>query len=423
MFPQNIRFNIFSFALNGATNSQPKGPAEQYLDCILDVAKKVEDNLSFITEIAEVVAERTLAGGALYIRDKEGGFASEGLGRAGGLILLKGGPEDASQPNTLLLGSSGPHRDYDVEQVEAAHKAEDLVVAFCSHQQHPVKGYEPFEGLPLPYEIADYSIDNFLPDNDSIVSIEGLDTNICPVAMVANALTLWTFTAEFLSACLRNGEMPTMYQSVVCPGSRERNAEVGKEKFHSDLNIEPIERGKFGKEYLDEMTKAISQIKATQMDSAKEASSLAAEAIASGKKAYAALMGHMPPRVPGGYGDPGIFVTQGFSDEELQPGDFIALIQYVYAPRERLDKIKAKGARSAWVGVPMDDDLDYPGLDIFIDPFWRLGDAVVEIPGYDIKVLPPSGVIQSMIYWMLSGEAKKICVDRGVELTVNRRPW
>ena len=417
MFLQDIGFSVSSFAQSSASNNQPNGPGEQYLDCILDVAKKIGDNLSLIIEVAELVAERTLAGGALYIRDKEGGFASEGLGRAGGLMLLKGEPEDVSQPNTLLLGSSGSDSNYDVEQVEAAHESEDLVVAFCSPQQRPVAE------LPLLKEIADYSIDNFLPDNDSVASIEGLDTNICPTAMVANALTLWTFTSEFVSACLRNGKMPTMYQSIVSPGSRERNAEVGKEKFHSDLTIEPIERGKLGKEYLDEMIEDISQIKATQMDSLREASNLAAEAIVNGKKAYAALMGHMPPRVPGGYGDPGIFMTEGFTDEELQAGDFIALIEYIHAPRERLDKIKAKGARSVWVGVPMEDDLDYEGLDVFIDPFWRLGDAVVEIPGYDVKVIPPSGVIQSMIYWMLSAEAAQICVDKGVELAVNRRPW
>lgn len=398
-------------------------PAEQYLNCILDVTKKVKSNLSVITEIAEIVAERTLAGGTLYIRDKERAFASEGLGRAGGLMLLSGGPEKASQPNTLLLGSSGSYRDYDVEQVEAAHQTDDLVVAFCSHQHRPVKDYKPFEGLLLLKETADYSIDNFLPDNDSVVSIESLDTNICPAAQVLNALNLWTFTAEFISACLRNGKMPTMYQSIYCPGSKERNAEAGKEKFHSDLKIKPIESGKLGREYLDEMTKPISQIKATQMDSLKEAASLAAKTIVSGKKTCAVLMGHMPQKIPGGYGDPEIFVTEDFSDEELQPGDFIALIEYIYAPRERLDKIKAKGARSVWVGVPMEDDLDYPGLDLFIDPSWKFGDAVVEIPGYDVKVLPPSGVIQSMIYWMLSGETAQICVEKGVKLAVNRRPW
>ncbi|MBU0608216.1 MAG: hypothetical protein KKI08_10015 [Armatimonadetes bacterium] len=404
-------------------DTRRKGPAEQYLACILDVAKKARQNLCVITEIAETVAERILAGGTLYTRDKEHAFASEGLGRAGGLMLLKANPEDVSQPNALLIGSSGSYRDHDAEQVEAAHEAGDLVVAFCSHQQHPVQGYKPFEGLPLLKHIADYSIDNSLPDNDAVVSIEGLGTNICPAALVVNALNLWTFTAEFVSGCLRKGKMPTMYQSIRCAGSRDRNAEVGKEDFHSDLTIEPIERGRLGKEYLDEVTKAISQIQATQLDAVREASNLAAEALASGRRAYTALEGHMPPRVPGGYGDPGVFVTQCPPEEELQPGDFVALIEYTGAPRERLERIKARGARSVWVGVPSEGDLHCSGLDLFVDPFWRLGDAVVHVPGYDVDAIPPSGVIQSMIYWMLSGETAQVCVDKGLEVVANRRPW
>jgi len=60
---------------------------------------------------------------------------------------------------------------------------------------------------------------------------------------------------------------------------------------------------------------------------------------------------------------------------------------------------------------------------MFVDPFWRFGDAVVTVPGYDVKMLPPSGVIQSMMYWMLSGEIAQICVDKGIEIEVNERPW
>jgi len=421
MSTSNLKFSACSIALGGITGSQSNGLAEEYLDCILEISEKVESNLDTITEIAELAADRTLAGGALYIRDKEGAFASEGLGRAGGLMLIRGGPEDPSIPNTFLLGSTGSFRDYDAQQVEDAQKAGDIVIAFCSHQQHPAKGYEPFEDLPLLYDIADYSVDNFLPDYDAILEINGL--KICPAALVVNALTLWTFTAEFISACLRHGKMPTMWQSVFCPGSRERNTEVGKEKFHSDRQFAPIPRGELGKQYLDEMTTAMKQIKATQMDALREACSVAAEAIANGKKAYAALQGHMPPRVPGGYGEPNVFITSGFSDDDIQPGDFVTLIEYKYLPRERVDKIREKGGRSLWIAVPMDDDLEYPGLDIFVDPFWRFGDAVVTVPGYDVKMLPPSGVIQSMMYWMLSGEIAQICVDKGIEIEVNEKPW
>jgi hypothetical protein len=44
------------------------------------------------------------------------------------------------------------------------------------------------------------------------------------------------------------------------------------------------------------------------------------------------------------------------------------------------------------------------GADLNICGCWPYGDALVEVPGYDIEVLPPSGVIQSAVYWMLVAE-------------------
>ena len=31
------------------------------------------------------------------------------------------------------------------------------------------------------------------------------------------------------------------------------------------------------------------------------------------------------------------------------------------------------------------------------------GDAVVEVPGYDVRVIPTSGVLQTAIYWAIAG--------------------
>jgi len=199
--------------------SKPVGPAEQYLDAMLQIVERIDENLSTITDVAEIVADRVLAGGALSAKDKEDAFALEAITRAGGLILLgKGAEAGVVGQNTVLLGSSGGDRDYDIQQVEAARNNDALVVAFVSHQQEPVKGYEPFEELPLLHEVADYSIDNFLKDNDAIVSIEGIvalaascqwqyEGKICPAALVVNALNLWVFTAEFVAACVK-GKCP-----------------------------------------------------------------------------------------------------------------------------------------------------------------------------------------------------------------------
>jgi len=175
---QFVSFGASAFALSGCSSgaSKPVGPAEQYLDAMLQIVERIDENLSTITDVAEIVADRVLAGGALSAKDKEDAFALEAITRAGGLILLgKGAEAGVVGQNTVLLGSSGGDRDYDIQQVEAARDNDALVVAFVSHQQEPVKGYEPFAELPLLHEVADYSIDNFLKDNDAIVSIEGLE--------------------------------------------------------------------------------------------------------------------------------------------------------------------------------------------------------------------------------------------------------
>ncbi|MCK9589722.1 MAG: hypothetical protein M0Q93_10240, partial [Terrimicrobiaceae bacterium] len=38
---------------------------------------------------------------------------------------------------------------------------------------------------------------------------------------------------------------------------------------------------------------------------------------------------------------------------------------------------------------------------VYIDPCWEVQDAGVELPGYDINILPVSGVMQSAIFWEL----------------------
>jgi hypothetical protein len=38
---------------------------------------------------------------------------------------------------------------------------------------------------------------------------------------------------------------------------------------------------------------------------------------------------------------------------------------------------------------------------------WQFGDACVAIPGYPIKILPPSGIMQLVAYECISGEVQK----------------
>ena len=45
-----------------------------------------------------------------------------------------------------------------------------------------------------------------------------------------------------------------------------------------------------------------------------------------------------------------------------------------------------------------------PPDELYIDQRWELGDGQVQLPGYDIKILPPSGVIELAILWMVEAE-------------------
>ena len=40
-----------------------------------------------------------------------------------------------------------------------------------------------------------------------------------------------------------------------------------------------------------------------------------------------------------------------------------------------------------------------PQPDYVIRPRWPFGDAVTRVSGYDVEILPSSGIVQAAIYW------------------------
>jgi uncharacterized phosphosugar-binding protein len=75
-------------------------------------------------------------------------------------------------------------------------------------------------------------------------------------------------------------------------------------------------------------------------------------------------------------------------------------------PGPILDAARDKGVRSIVVAgqnpfAPLDTGLS----DVYIDPKWVVGDAIGEIPGYDIKILPPSAVLNGLLFYAVIAEA------------------
>ena len=56
--------------------------------------------------------------------------------------------------------------------------------------------------------------------------------------------------------------------------------------------------------------------------------------------------------------------------------------------------------------------LDGPQPDILIDAQWEYGDAIVLVPGYDAKILPPSGVLQTAVFWSVIAKTQSLLSDK-----------
>jgi hypothetical protein len=166
-----------------------------------------------------------------------------------------------------------------------------------------------------------------------------------------------------------------------------------------------------GRTYLARVANSLRSLRATQLDKFAAAGQLAAQTIRAGHTVWYGSLGHLPPELPGQRGDPGLIkpLTIGATPEKLgtvvKPGDLILYVGYYEPYGPWVETAHQCGAKIVTVlsGTPERRAEDM-GADINLSGCWEFGDAAVEAPGYDIKILPPSGVVQSAAYFMLVAE-------------------
>jgi hypothetical protein len=84
-------------------------------------------------------------------------------------------------------------------------------------------------------------------------------------------------------------------------------------------------------------------------------------------------------------------------------GFLIYLGYYDGVPPDLWEAVRRAKARAAWIVVPLvGQKLNFEQYgDVFINQQWEFGDAAVAMPGYDVRILPPSGVAQLFIYELM----------------------
>lgn len=349
--------------------------AESYLACVRDTIARTRANLPAITASAQAAAGKCAAGGRIWAAGRQEDFIAEACHRAGGLMAIA--PLDNHTPSTsdiILYAVPGRLNPEDTRRIEQWRKDGALVV--------------PFD------------------------SAAGLYRDRFPLDTVANVVDLWTWTAEFVAASTRLGKMPVLYQTYGLPGGVARGKKYHGKTFHDDLTVKPIAPGKLGRTYLDTIDGMLSQIARQEMPKIQRAAGWWRET----KPADATIMviGHMFPHH---FQDPraaafGNFATvPAWEDkpliDEARPPKFVLYVGYQFAPRKLVEQAAKRGVRLVYFDVEPARPAEPAGNILFINPRWPLADGCLTVPGYDVPILPASGVIQAAIFWTVASEREK----------------
>ncbi len=420
-------------AKENSEESMTASPGGIYISKVIECANYSESLLDNMAEAADAAASRIVNGGHVFVTDDEtifrtgeektkimpggeysypmhedwGGFVAEACDRAGGLRHIQPVPVmgELTDMDVVLAGTLELDPEEQMKQLMTYKNAGALVIVFGS-------------GNSKAAGIADYIIANGLEPGIVPVMNIGKNETIGPIAGIANVINMWAFIAEFVAAVTRHGEMPTLWQSMFVPGAASRNEPLGEFMFHPNLRIMPIEPGVLGRQYIIAVKGFLEKIKTNELSKFREAGKLCARAISKDSKVVASLIGHFMTsqrRMPG---YPNIFTLREneYGSEQLEgileKGDVWLHVGYSYYPERELKFAKKIGAKTVCVftpgptdigeGNPVDADMSF--IDIYINPYWKHGDAVVDVSDYDTKIIPPSGVVMISCYWMLIGE-------------------
>ena len=340
-------------------------------------------NVARLKAPGELVAERLLAGGNLSLGGSEEGWIREGSGRSGGIMHL-GEVSAAKAGDVVWLSYSADSYDAQLKAAGELEAKKCLVMAF---------GPRPASGVPG----FQHWIDSFTPWN--------ADQNF---TLLGNVLSFWTLTGEVAAASARRGRTIVFYQSVYMPilhpEFKGRNERYKGRTFHEkgEPHMEPVEAGVAARAYLDSIDKMFHDIQGQELD----------KVVSVGKD-----MGRRPVSLPATL----MIVSHMMHDEVLGEGKWfkeykgdnehlaaalgsdgylVYLGYYDGVPTGIWDAVRRAKAKAAWIVVPLaGEKLNFEQYgDVFINQHYEPGDAAVAMPGYDVRILPPSGVAQLFIY-------------------------
>jgi len=338
-------------------------------------------------------------------------FIYEFINRAGGLmpIVFPVKPGEGAHPQIILFAPREGELEQNWEEVRACQRHGDRVIAFT---RPGVLAQALDAGVRFEEVLSNHAA----PHGGLFLASDGREW-IVPTDRVGNMIALWTWIGEFVAACTRQGRMPTMWQSVMVPGARERNLKFRPHRLHTYPPV-PVPPGWAGREYLRALRAHLLTLHYLEGSRLRLAAELALATRDQGHTLWAGGTGHSFTGLFGSPHDPALFQpvnTARWWDlrqlPDFQAGDLALCIGYDGpfagpAYHHWAERARAAGVRLIWSFTDYRPELiaSLPPNEFFINQRWTLGDALVQFPGYDVKLLPPSGILGEAVLWMIASE-------------------
>jgi len=400
---------------------------DTYVERVFDLVAKQHQGIGRLFEPADATTRALLAGGAFYLAG-DPGWVSEGTGRAGGLLSTSPLPTVEQYKQLQMFGE--PPQGVTVQKgdvvwlsfssktfaAEAA-AAKDLEQKGCLVV---VFGPRPPEGPPA----FTHWIDSLTPWAE--------DANF---TRMGNVLSLWTLTAEVAANTARQGRTLGFYQSLVIYGARERNdiyTNQGPNKgsfsmsypplspyhigvgsaFHDGIpSMKAVQTGVLSRAYLDYISNMLREIKERELEVIIKVGREMGRRASESHPASLMVLGHLMPYAVSREGKLFHYLdlkndTKNLKDFNLQDSlgsdGYFIWVGYVATPLDLWQAVRRAAAHAVWIVTPLPAEVDFAQFgDVVINERWPIGDGAVVVPGYDIRILPPSGLAQLFIYELL----------------------
>ena len=227
------------------------------------IAELKTTQIDKIREAGKVLAESILNGGVVHIfgTGHSKVFSMEMSGRAGGLIpmhaimmdklVFEGGvteeelrsPEFERDPEVahrlwglysiderdafIVISNSG--RNGAIVEFASMVKERKMPLIVITSMEHSSRTTSRHPSGKKLYEFGDIVIDNYGPEGDSLIPVEGLPMKACSISSITGAFIAQGLTAEIVKNYIEKGRVPPLYISSNIDGGDAHNNKLKKE--------------------------------------------------------------------------------------------------------------------------------------------------------------------------------------------------